>query len=735
VVRGAVRASRSQKLPLAPLVMRRLAKLVTALLLLLVLGRARAQEIMHYEPPGVDYIYPASPGDGDAGLARDAATDARSATADAGVLDYLSLPPPHEPASDAGVVADGSAPGSVSGLEAWRVQLPEPLPESTEYGAEATVLKPSSEGAHHISYESARDLPGAFGDPLRILDALPGVVPIVSGVPYVYVRGAPPASTGYVYDDIPLPALYHVGFGPAVIHPRTTGPVTMTAGVPLARYGRRAGGLLLAEGIDYKRDFDAELEVRLLDIGGWVQGKLGKGTVTASGRIGYPLAVLTARAIGVLDPGTRINYLDGQFRYKYPLSRHSHAELVYLGSYDNINLPGVSNVPGAGATSLQFQRVETRYVQRIKNGEFGTALRFGFDRSALGSALQVRANTIGPRFWTERRVGRQRVRVGGDLYSTIGSIVNGTGSLASPEGDLKIRLPNLAAASARNQGGLYIDSELYLSQRLHTELGLRLDYWSQQSRLNFAADPRVRAIYDVTDDLSVHAAVGLAHQPAVFFLPLPGLTDVALDRGLTRSVQSEVGAAYQLPYKMRIEVQGYLHYYTKLLLPELVMDGSIPELPPLSNALAYGMEVFFKRELADDVNGWISYTLGWATADAYRSIGKFKPDFDVRHVLNVVLQWHVWRGLALGGRLHARSGRVIEQLNPSYEQRLPWFVRPDVRVGYSWRGRYADMTAYAEWLNVAVQGEYLDADCLLGRCQATKSPPISLPNLGVRAEF
>ncbi|MDB4989052.1 MAG: TonB family protein / TonB-dependent receptor, partial [Myxococcaceae bacterium] len=432
---------------------------------------ARAQEILHYEPPGVDYVFPEGD-ESDYGAPVDAG--APGPRTDAGDSDQTLSADSGLSVRDAGLAsADGG-----SKLDPWRIGLPEPeLGAPPEYGAQATVVRPASEGTHRITLQIARDLPGAFGDPLRILDALPGVVPIASGVPYVYVRGAPPASTGYVYDDIPLPALYHVGFGPAVIHPRTTGPVTLTAGVPRARYGRRAGGLLLAEGSDYSRDFDAEVEVRLLDIGGYVQGALGKGMYTASGRVGYPLAVLTARALGVLDPGTKINYLDGQFRYKYPIGARDHAELVYLGDYDNIKLPGVSSVRGAGSTSIQFQRVETRYVHQIKDGEFGTALRFGYDRSALGSAVKVKGTTLGPRFWSEITKGRQRLRVGGDLYVTVGSVHNGPGSLASPQGDLKVHLPTISSAPARNQGGVYFDSDLYLSERTHLELGVRLDYW------------------------------------------------------------------------------------------------------------------------------------------------------------------------------------------------------------------------------------------------------------------
>ncbi len=662
---------------------------------------ARAQELLHYDPPAVEFIYPVDGGE-----------------------EYTR--------SDAGV-PDAAAPAVVFSLDAG---LPPPAVEEPEFGAKATVQRAPPAGAREVANESARDLPGSFGDPLRILDALPGVVPIASGVPYVYVRGAPPSSTGYVYDNIPLPQLYHVGFGPAVIHPRATGAVRFQAGIPQARYGRRAGGLLVAEGTPYDDTFDAEVELRLLDVGGWVQGKLGKGSITISGRVGYPAAVLIARGLGVLNPGTRLNYWDSQLRYRYPIGKRDHYELVWLGSFDNIHLPGVSSVPGAGATDLQFQRVENRYVHEFsENTEFGVALRYGYDRSALGSAVKVKANNLGPRFWLEHRRKRGRIRVGGDMQGSVGSIVNGTGSLASPEGDLRIRLPQIAAAAARNQGGLFVESELPLFPRLRAELGARIDYWHVEERTDVAFDPRIRLTVDATDKLELHAAFGLGHQPSVFFLPLPGLTEVAVDRGLTRSIQYEVGVAYNLPLDIRFEVQGYLHTYTRLLLPELVMDADIEDQPPLSNATAYGLEFFVKRDLASNLSGWISYTLGQANADAFRSIGKFRPDFDVRHVLNVVAQWRIWRGLSLGGRLQARSGRVIEQLTKRYEQRLPWFVRPDVRIGYAWRGKWGDMTAYLEWLNVAAQGEYLDANCVFGQCQAVRAPRISIPNLGIRADF
>jgi hypothetical protein len=263
---------------------------------------------------------------------------------------------------------------------------------------------------------------------------------------------------------------------------------------------------------------------------------------------------------------------------------------------------------------------------------------------------------------------------------------------------------------------------------------VRFDYWSAHNNINVAFDPRARFTFNVTPDFELHAAGGMSHQPAVFLLPLPGLSEIGVDEGLTRSVQAEVGGSYDLPASLRLELQGF--YYNGLLLPELIEDGAVPENPPLSDVKAYGVEVFLRRELHEKVSGWISYTLAFAEADSGPDvIGIFKPDFDVRHVLNTVLQWRVWRGLVVAGRFSARSGRVVEQLNPRYAQRLPWFLRADMRIGYAWKGRFADMLAYFEWLNMLMQKEYLDADCLLGTCRAAAAPTISIPNVGVRASF
>jgi hypothetical protein len=701
---------------------------------LLLAHSARAQEgLLRYEPPDVDRVYPAPAPDADTSAPKPTEPTAPDALSPAVQAPASTTPAATAPSPREAAQSVTTPPQTTLASDA----------DDEEFGASARV-RVTTPGVLRVEPSAARDLPGAFGDPLRIVDALPGVTPIASGVPYVYIRGAPPAAQGYVFDGIPLPQLFHGAFGPAVIHARTTGPMRFYAGVPPAQYGRRAGGLLLAEGFPPLGQFAAELELRLIDVNAWVDSPLGKGDVTASARIGYPkLAIGISQALGIVEDGTNFNYWDAQLRYRLPITKRDHIELVWLGSYDALTLPGIEDNEQVrtGATQLEFHRIEARIVHRLPRGEVAAALRGGFDSSAIGDTLGVRAVTFGPRVWSKLNLrGGHALQLGGDLFASTGNVDRQEGGLSStlgsPEGNFQVRLPPIAEASARNQGGLFAQTNLITSERTKLELGARLDYWSVESNIDVAFDPRARFQAQATDDLALHAALGMAHQPTVFLLPLPGLGDVAVTDGLSRSVQSEVGAAYDLPESMTIEAQGFLHHYDRMLLPELVSDAVIPDDPPLSSALAYGVELFLKRDSKERVSGWISYTLGWAEADSGPLvIGKFSPDFDVRHVLNVVTSVRLPRGFVIGGRMQARSGRLIEQLNPRYAQRLPWFVRADARVGYMWKGRFANMLAYLEWLNITAAREYLDADCFFGQCTAQSAPPLSLPNLGIRAEL
>src|SRR5262249_15464020 len=75
------------------------------------------------------------------------------------------------------------------------VPTPAPPPAIEEVrvrGARAEASRTAT-----LTRTEVRQIPGVFGDPFRAIEVMPGVTPIVSGLPFFFVRGAPPGNVGY----------------------------------------------------------------------------------------------------------------------------------------------------------------------------------------------------------------------------------------------------------------------------------------------------------------------------------------------------------------------------------------------------------------------------------------------------------------------------------------------------------------------------------------------------------
>ena len=65
---------------------------------------------------------------------------------------------------------------------------------------------PSRRARPRSSRAEVRQIPGTFGDPFRAIEMMPGVTPIVSGLPFFFVRGAPPGQRRLLPRRHPRPA-------------------------------------------------------------------------------------------------------------------------------------------------------------------------------------------------------------------------------------------------------------------------------------------------------------------------------------------------------------------------------------------------------------------------------------------------------------------------------------------------------------------------------------------------
>lgn len=602
----------------------------------------------------------------------------------------------------------------------------------------------------HLAAEQIRDVPGTFGDPLRIIEALPGVVPIVSGLPYVYVRGAPPAGSLYYWDGLVLPQLFHFALGPAVVHPALVGDLDFYAGVSPSRYGRHTGATIAAEGPG-ERPMHREIELRLIDINGVYEAPVGEsGRISVAARYGYPGLLLS-----LLSPNATLSYWDYQGRLVLPLDTHNRIELVSLGSYDAFG--DTENTDNN--VSLQFHRIESRFIHRRGFFEFGSAFALGFDRSSLGDTIRSNATSVSPRLWLGWGSRRLRFRVGADQRAVFGTFSGGFFSGPEDRSSAILTNPIYASIPGSAAYGVYVESMWTPTDAITVDLGLRADAWLAGSNTpETAVEPRAMLSVKPSDSVTLHTAFGLAHQPAVFLLPLPGLTDLQLAHGLQSAVQSEVGARVDLPGNLRAETTLFAHRYDGLLIPDLFVEGRLGCVPfdvacyrdtslPRASAWSYGAEFFLKRDQGT-VSGWLSYTLGWATAESSHG-ASFTPSFDVRHVLNFVFAWKITERLRFGLRAQLRSGRLATRITTPaglpvlvrYDRRLPWFFRLDAELSYTWPTSWGEMRVALEWFNTTLAVEPLDINCNMANftvnpaCTPSYGPSIFLPSLGLRANF
>jgi hypothetical protein len=627
--------------------------------------------------------------------------------------------------------------------------------------AEADRVVPI-EGARPITLERAREIPGTFGDPFRAALLSPGVTPFVSLLPFFYLRGAPITGTIYYYDDLPLPAIYHVGAGPAVVHPRLVGDIQVMPGIAPARYGRHTGGVVVGSGPPraVPTDVELEAELRLLDVNAYVRVPVLGGSIAAGGRFGYPALVLEA-----VDPTIQLDYGDYAVRADLPTVGDQRIQLVWVGSYDSIDMRMSAariNDQLELASTLQFHRGELRYLSRSDALEVGVAIRGGFDASELPDVVRMEAGHVGPRFWLRWREGPLTFRAGADAIATFGSLTSDNTLVID-----RAPFSYYAESTHRTVLGAYAELDWRPIDELTIAGGVRTDAWLSNDLLEGAVDPRLRVTVRVADGIDLHAAVGVARMPAVFLLPLPGLSELPLRDGLQTAIQSEAGATLRGEGSLgrsQLAARVYVHHYDGLMFTDLTnavdsdelelcdAGGLCREIAPdfRAQGLGYGVEVELSTDIGPNLWFLFTYTIGETEVSPLGDQVPFIPSYDVRHVFNAVLQWNTGAGFIAGVRGFLRSGMsdgftwAGDDLGLAYyEQRLPWYGRLDASLAYAWDAGWARLRLGAEWMNVLffLGGEPLGIDCddtsapPLEPCPVTSQPALFLPNLSFRGDL
>jgi hypothetical protein len=525
--------------------------------------------------------------------------------------------------------------------------------------------RPREPGGNHFARADARFIPGAFGDPFKVIDALPGMAPWVSGLPYYFVRASTPESVGYFIDGISVPLLFHVGTGPSIIAPPLVDSVDLYAGAPPARYGRYAGAVIAGETTPPATERPrAEFAARVFDARAFGETPFdgGRGSVMAGARYGY-----TDLVIKLVAPKYQVNYWDYQTRVSHRAWGNDTVSIFAFGARDELDYLGQKTF------HVEFHRVDLRYDHPHPGGNMRAGVTFASDdtftalQNAHGSdaSATLRGPSVRAYLAVEQALGSMlRLRAGADAAVKRFDVDAFRGTLNDVHTDF--------------EAGSYVDAVFQPTDRVELVPGVRLDAYRTRGKDVLAPQPRLAGRVLLAPHVAWISSVAVLHQEPTEEIFVPAKLPEPLDDASRDAFHVSEGIEVALPWSLRSNVTGFASELR-------ARSGSGSER-------SEGLEFFLQRSFLEKLNGLVSYTL--ARSDTELADTTQVSLGDRTHLFTLALGDELGAGWRIGGRFFFESGRLAQTSCPTPDcapgdagapnfrvlHRLPPFYRVDARL-------------------------------------------------------
>jgi TonB family protein len=671
-------------------------------------------------------------------------------------IQELTLPPP------------GAAPLELACTVARHGRVYETVVEAPRRGDEVT--------RHTLTQAELTSVPGSFGDPLRVIQNLPGVARSPYGLGLLLIRGADPLDSGVYIDGHKVPLLYHFALGPSILTPDLIDRIDFYPGGFGVRYGRSTAGVIdVATRTTPLPRVHGAADVDFLDAGGYLEGPVGGGwSAAAAARRSYVDALLPA----VLPDSETVAapvYWDYQARLTRDSgpSRRDKLSLFAFGSSDSLDV--VSANPERGDIDLgahvAFHRVIASWTRPLGGGWVSRlSPGYGYDELAfrVGQADGAgSAHVIELREDLQRTFGKSATLAVGldgelrfdqlELNVPVAPERRTYGRTRRPITNVGRTLTNLGTAA-------YAELLWDLVPGLRVSPGLRLDWFHYAVTDRVTFDPRVVVRWVPAGDDSgprvtaFKLGAGVFHQPPQPFQ----LDDEYGNPELPIMWADQYHLGIEQGFTREIGLDATLYYLRRHNMPvtstQQRPDGGPERYAADGRGRAYGLELLVKHRPARHLYGWIAYTLSRAEEGRRRSVDEVVPgvpyrptEFDQTHNLIAVLSRRLgaWE---LGGTFRVVTGIPETPVLGAYYDsdyntwdavsgearsiRRQTFHQLDLRVERGFTLDVWKLTLYLDVKNVynAENPEATLYDYRYRERGPVRGLPI-LPNLGLRGTF
>jgi hypothetical protein len=564
-------------------------------------------------------------------------------------------------------------------------------------------------------------LPGiAEGDPIRVLDLLPGVQAASDFSSALYVRGGGPDQTLVLLDGATVYNPTHAFGFFSTFNADATGDVNLYKGAYPAEHGGRLGAVLDVRSREARaRDFSGKVGVSTIASRLSLDGGVGRGSWSLSGRRTHLDPLLNAiRSTGEEVPDYYFYDLNGK------LTVPSSGGRVELSAYD-------------GGDDLGFEPDDETFLDlnwgnRVVAGSWVRALSQRLVTTARVSYSEYRSNTTATAFTTpvafENEV--RDVSAAGELKWEAGIHHSLSTGLEASWYDVAFR-QDFNLETVVDYRRKPVEVAAFASDRwtpwgeTAIDAGARVRFIDDGDRWLF--EPRIGLAQTVGENVRARVGGGIYHQylqlvatevvsAADFYVPLDETADVG------RSWQLVGGADWRWRPSVLFSLEGYYTGLDHLVLLDNSTAGSavIATADDLfylnGTGYATGVELFARRDLGA-LTGWIGYTLGW-TRRTFPDVNggeEFPPKYDRRHDLSAAAQYErgKWRFTgsfvyATGQAFTPASGRyslvdpttgvLPEDIQLLYADKNSARLLPYNRLDLGVARRFSLFGARAEWL-------------------------------------
>lgn len=568
-----------------------------------------------------------------------------------------------------------------------------------------------------ISTDKLLKVPGAGNDPLKAIEALPGVVLGGFGpfsVPAV--RGSSPNDNIYITDFMPVGYVFH-NDGGSTYNDNIIEDFSLKAGAWGPEYSNAIGAVLATKLRDpYQEPIRTTIDASFLRVGGLVEGAV---TDDSAFYLSYRQSLLEYYVENFVDEDelkfTEVpKNSDYQFKYQWRLSPVSNLRFIATGAQDSVGIDfGPESDDLAREPSLAGGLAADTYYHNqgilfdtVLSG--GTATMLSLSRKeedvsfSVGSLFDLDAINYEHRlknyYFTPLNNG-DTFRYGFDLSNT--EIEYTSSGLYTPcNEEVGDSCPPASLGTPFNNedtlsiNGLYtfVAYDWLATKDLEITLGLGNGYndFNEESLLQ----PRLASRYALNDSWTLTAAVGRHSQ---FIREFRFIAKELGNPDLKQPIANHyvVGFEHQLDDSLSTKLEVYYKDIDNLVAANPALASAPDSVPYLNNAngTAYGLELLINKNLTEKWYGWFSVAYSKTKRENEDTGQEIDYELDRPWVVNLVASYKKNEKTTYGFKWRYQSGSLITPITGA----TPYYAcgtNPDGSAKYSTDSTGCDSDPY-----------------------------------------